>query len=161
MFLGDQLITRKCALKVGNIHFIRYTLSIYPDKNKMSYFEQIADFIVDLVHEPIRNLYFTADESRTAFLITMEFESKALVNIFLNFNTKYKSNIRKVEVSGTNGLIVYDSTVEQAFQSDFLFVNEEEKFVKLKNDERVNEIGRMLKSSQELSNVVTREVTGE
>ena len=107
--------------KVGDVCFARYSLHA-PNKP----FEVISLHIkeaFDWVREvngkkELKDLYATVNPEKTVWLVTCQFASGTMANLFFDFSGD--AYVKQMEVAGTEGLYVFDSSIERAFQSDFL-----------------------------------------
>ena len=107
--------------KVGDVCFIRYSLHA-PNKPYETiglHIKEAFDWVSEVNgKKELKDLYATANPEKTVWLVTCQFAGGAMANLFFDFSGH--THVKQMEVAGTDGLYVFDSSVEQAFQSDFL-----------------------------------------
>ena len=107
--------------KVGDVCFARYSLHS-PNKPYEIiglHIKEAFDWVSEVNgQKELKDLYATANPEKTVWLVTCQFAGGAMANLFFDFSGH--THVKQMEVAGTDGLYVFDSSVEQAFQSDFL-----------------------------------------
>lgn len=128
MKLEDQAALREVREgNVGNVTFIRYNFHA-PEKP----FEIITQHIKEAlywisnihINQDLKDINTSANQEKNVWLITCQFTDRTVANLFFDFSPSRSIYIKQMEIAGTTGLYVFDSSVEQALQSDFLQVLE-------------------------------------
>lgn len=120
----DQAAIREIRQgKVGEVTSIRYSLHSQ-EKNKdqiISHAKEALNWISEINEDQhLKDIYASVNSEKTVWLITCKLINNALVNMFLDFSANKNHYIKKTEIAGTSGLFVYDSSIENAFQSNYL-----------------------------------------
>lgn len=108
---------------VGEVTFVRYALSAkYRTYTKIvMHIKEALEWIsATLENKKLKDIYASANPEQTVWLVTIQFENHAMANLFMDFTRTKNSFIKQTEIAGTKGLYLFDSTVENAYQVDFL-----------------------------------------
>lgn len=109
--------------KLGKVCAVRYSLHApnKPLEAISSHAKEALGWIAEVNGmQELTDIYGSANDEKTVWLVTCQFADGSVANLFLDFSGAGSTWIKQMEIAGTEGLYVFDSTVEQAFQSDFL-----------------------------------------
>lgn len=140
--------------KLGKITFIRYSLSLYR-QNHHEFEEILAEiyhWLQALQVTEILSVVASKPKNETLYIITAEFENNVLINLFLDFTRTTSGFSKKTEIAGTEGLFVFDSATESAFQSDFL--EEANWQTSLTNQEEAKTFIQLIKKSMATNEII-------
>lgn len=111
--------------QLGEIRFFRYFLSIgnlnstkIPNAVFVGY--QFAEKFGKL-----QEIYATFSKDEKVTLLTGKSKDGYIVNLFFDFTNQTNKPIKQVEIAGSQGIYQFDTTTENAFQSNFLTTDEE------------------------------------
>lgn len=117
--------------KIGQVTFIRYSLVLGDYTHYKNVLSEFYDWVKNMGVTDIESISASQLKNNSGILVTGKFKEQVMFNLYLAKDTTEKGFVKKVEVSGTDGLYVFNSESEEAFMStciskkayDFVEVN--------------------------------------